>query len=408
MSTTLARELLSEPSDRLHDPRRPPVPLSSQLEAVVTDDIEQIPPAMWDALLDGDDLQASHRFVQICQRSGVEDAKYRHILLSRGGRTVATASLASIHVRLELLAGSGLRRPVTAARRLFPGLLRVRVVLGGLPVSFGQSCLRIAPGEDPSPLLARFAAEADAFAQSEGASFICFKEMSSSEAEVTDGLCDLGYFRVPSLPSCHLELPFDDMKSFSDAMRSGYRRQFRHTRREQQDNHLTVRHIDDWETHEDTLFELYEQVMDRAEYQMERLNSAFFRELRLAFGDQVRLLTVESSGGDVLAFALMLHGKERSTFLIAGIRYEAPGALAAYRSVVTETIADAVRHGASGLEMGQTSYGIKTRLGAQPTARHLYVQHRGPLLHRLLRALGGVLFPDHVVPPRRVFRKAEL
>lgn len=110
----------------------------------------------------------------------------------------------------------------------------------------------------------------------------------------------------------------------------------------------------------------------------------------------------------MLAFALMLHGKERSTFLIAGIRYEAPGALAAYRSVVTETIADAVRHGASGLEMGQTSYGIKTRLGAQPTARHLYLRHRGPLLHRLLRALGGVLFPDHVVPPRRVFRKAEL
>jgi hypothetical protein len=403
----MAGEPLGESGDHVHDLRRCSALVTGPLEAIVTDDIDQIPPAMWDALLDDDDLQASHRFVRSCQRSGVEEAEYRHILLSRGGRTVATATLARMDVRVELLAGPGLQRPVTAARRLFPRLLRVPVILGGLPVSFGQSCLRVAPGEDASPLLARFADEADRFAESAGAGFICFKEMSSKEAEVADGLGDLGYFRVPSLPSCHLELPFCDMKGFGDAMRSGYRRQLRHTERELQDSHLTVRVIDDWESLEGTLFELYEQVMDRAEYQLERLNAAFFRELRMAFGDQARVLTVESEGGDVLAFALMLHGEQRSTFLIAGIRYEAPGALAAYRSVVTETIADALKHGASALEMGQTSYGIKTRLGAQPTVRHLYLRHRGPLVHRLMRGLGGVLFPDHVVPPRRVFRRAE-
>jgi len=375
---------------------------------MVTDDIDQISPHMWDALLDHEDLQASHRFVRVCQRSGVEDAKYRHILLSRGGRTVGTATLVSLHVRLELLAGPGLRRPVTVARELFPGVLRLPVILGGLPVSFGQSCLRVASGEDPSPVLARFTAEAERFAHSTGASAICFKEMSASETQVADGLCDLGYFRVPSLPSCHLELPFDDMKDFSDAMRSGYRRQLRQTQREQEENHLTIRRVDNWEGLEDTLFELYEQVMDRAEYQMERLNRAFFRELRLAFGDQVRVVTVEREGVDVLAYALMLHAKQRSTFLIAGIRYRAQGALAAYRTVVTETVADALRHGAPALEMGQTSYGIKTRLGAQPTARYLYIRHRSPLLHRLLRTSRGMLFPARVIPPRRVFRRTEI
>lgn len=403
----MEREPLGEPRDRDPDRRRRAAPVSGRIEAIVTDDIDQIPPAMWDALLDDDDLQASHSFVRVCQRSGVEDAEYRHILLARDGQTMAIATLARMDVRVELLAGPELRRPVIAARRLFPRLLRVPVILGGLPVSFGQSCLRVAPGEDASPLLARVADEADRFAESVGAGFICFKEMSSTEALVADGLGDLGYFRVPSLPSCHLELPFEDMKGFSDAMRSGYRRQLRHTERERQGNHLTVRRIDDWDSLESTLFELYEQVMDRAEYQMERLNAAFFRELRIAFGDQSRVLTVENEGGDVLAFALMLHGKLRSTFLVAGIRYPAPGALAAYRSVVTETVADALRHGASALEMGQTSYGIKTRLGAPPTARHLYIRHRNPLVHRLVRASGGMLFPNRVIPPRRVFRKAE-
>lgn len=120
------------------------------------------------------------------------------------------------------------------------------------------------------------------------------------------------------------------------------------------------------------------------------------------------MVTAEREGVDVLAYALMLHGKQRSTFFIAGIRYRAQGALAAYRTVVTETVADALKHGASALEMGQTSYGIKTRLGAQPTARYLYIRHRSPLLHRLLRTSRGMLFPTRVIPPRRVFRRTEI
>ena len=380
-------------------------PTRSELEMFVTNDIDQITPEMWNAHLDRDDIQASHRFVRVCQRSGVEDAKYRHILLTRGGRTIGTATLVSIDVRLELLAGPAVRRPVSAARAFFPYLLRVPVLLGGLPVSFGQSCLRIAPGEDRSPLLSHFAEEAERFAKSRGANLICFKEMSSEEARVADGLRDLGYFRVPSLPSCHLELPFDDMKEFSDAMRAGYRRQLQQTKRECEDNRLTVRRVDDWEALQHTLFELYERVMDRAEYQMERLNYAFFEELRLAFGRQVRVITVEREGEGVLAYAIMLHGTRRSTFLIAGIRYSAPGALAAYRRAVTETIADALSHGSRTLEMGQTSYSTKTRLGAKDSARHLYLRHRSPVLHALLRSLGGVLFPNRVIPPRRVFRE---
>lgn len=383
-------------------------PVSNELEMFVTDDIDQISPDMWDALLDPEDLQASHRFVRVCQRSGVEDAKYRHILLSKGGRTVGIATLVSLEVRLELLAGPGVQRLVTMARKLFPTLLRIPVILGGLPVSFGQSCLRVAPGEDPSPLLARVAAEAESFARSSGANLICFKEMSSAEARFADGLCDVGYFRVPSLPSCRLELPFDDMTDFDSAMRSGYRRQLHQTQRECEDNQLRVCCVDEWEGLEDVLFELYERVMDRAEYQMERLTPAFFRELRLAFERQVRVVTVEREGGEVLAYALMLHGKQRSTFLIAGIRYSARAGLAAYRTVVTETVASTLRHGACALEMGQTSYDIKTRLGAQPTARYLYLQHRSPLIHGLLRSVRGVLFPRRVIPPRRVFRRADI
>jgi hypothetical protein len=386
--------------------RPKPVPVSNELAMTVTDDIDRISPRMWDAHLDPNDLQASHRFVRVCQRSGVEDATYRHVLITRDGHTVATASLTCLHVRLELLAGPAVRRLVAASRRLHPSLLRIPMVLGGLPVSFGQSCLRVAPGEDPAPLLARIDAEAERFAASQGAGLICFKEMSSAEARVADGLCRVGYFRAPSLPSCRLDLPFDDLQELLDAMRSGYRRQLHQTERVCEEKDLTVRRVDDWEGLESTLFELYERVMDRAEYQMERLNREFFRELRIAFGDRARVITVEREGGEMLAYAIMLHGVQHSTFLIAGIRYSRPEALLAYRRVVKETVVDALRQGADRLEMGQTSYGTKTRLGAKSNPRYLYFRHRHPLFHRLLRSVRGVLFPDRTIAPRRVFREA--
>ena len=379
---------------------------SVELEMNVVDDIDQISQRTWDAHLDPEDLQASHRFVRVCQRSGVEEAKYRHLVITRDRRTVATASLSCLDVRLDLLAGPAVRRLVAASRGLRPNLLRIPIVLGGLPVSFGQSSLRLAPGEDPAPLLLLIDAEAEQFAASQGAGLICFKEMSSTEARVADGLCRLGYFRVPSLPSCGLDLPFDDMQELLDAMRSGYRRQIHQTERGCEEEGLTIRRIDDWAALESTLFELYERVMDRAEYQMERLNREFFRELRIAFADQARIITVEREGGEILAYAIMLHGVRRSTFLIAGIRYSRPEALLAYRAVVKETVVDALQRGADTLEMGQTSYGTKTRLGAKSYSRYLYLRHRHPLFQLLLRSAKDVFFPDRTITPRHVFRDA--
>ena len=387
------------------EPHPNPAATEDELEIRVTGEIDDISPQQWDAHLDPDDLQASHRFVRACQRAGVEDAKYRHILIARGGRTVATASLSCLQVRLDLLAGPLVRRLVAAALVLSPDLLRIPLVLGGLPVSFGQSCLRFATGEDPATFLMNFDAEAERFAAREGAGLICFKEMSSAEALIADGLLGLGYFRVPSLPSCQLDLPFKDMQALTDAMRAGYRRQLHHTERECEERDLVVHRFNDWEALETTLFGLYERVMDRAEYQMERLNPQFFRELRLAFGAQARVITVEREGGEVLAYATMLHGARRSTFLIAGINYSDPDGLPAYRRVVMETVADALRAGATTLEMGQTSYGTKTRLGATTTARYLYFRHRHPIFHRLLRSFRGTLFPDRAIAAHHVFRE---
>jgi hypothetical protein len=65
-----------------------------------------------------------------------------------------------------------------------------------------------------------------------------------------------------------------------------------------------------------------------------------------------------------------------------------------------------MRHGVTELDLGQTSYALKGRLGAALSGRWLFLKDRGVLRHALLRAGSGLLFPAVRVTPRRVFRSA--
>ena len=112
--------------------------------------IDEIDPALWDQPLGADDLQASHRFVSACQRSGVEDATYRHVLVLRGGRAVGTASLFRMEVSLDLLGGAAIRHTARVVRKVWRPFLRLPVMFCGLPVSFGASCIRAADRATPA------------------------------------------------------------------------------------------------------------------------------------------------------------------------------------------------------------------------------------------------------------------
>lgn len=367
----------------------------------VAERIEAFPAADWDALATGpDDLQATHAFARAVQDARVEDAAFRFVLLREAGRPVAAAAFSRMSVRLELLSPNGLRGVVGRARQACPGLLRVPVLLGGLPVSFGQSALRIAPGTDAAAVVATLARVADDLADRLDAPLVCFKEFTDAEAGAADALGGHGYVRLPSLPGCALALRWPSFDAYLGAMRAPYRRQLRADLDARAAGGLTVRRVTAG-ADVSTLFRLYESVMDRAPYQLERLNRPFFEALGPALG--ARALVLEHDGRAVAA-AVLLVGPREATFLLAGLDYDTPPALRVYPNLVAEVVREAVASGARRLELGQTSYPLKTRLGGRPSARWLYLRARRPWAHRLLRAAGPALFPAVDVPRRRVFR----
>lgn len=366
-------------------------------------DIADVDPDEWDSLSPPGDLQATHRFIRTCQESRVEDARYRHLMVYRGGELQAVATLSVLRVSLELLAANPARVLVARIRRLHRSFLRLRLVLCGLPVSFNRSCIRFRPGVEVGPLVQAVAAEAEALAAEEDAPVVCFKEHTAAEAEELQPLLLRGYFRAPSLPSCQLDLRWRSFDELVADMRAGYRRLLQASLTRGERTGLQVRVVDDLRCHCRRIFPLYEQVMDRAEFQLERLPAAFFDRLAENLSGETRVILAEH-GERLLAAAVLLVSEEETTFLLAGIDYAANRRHHAYFNLVAEVVAEAVRAGAPRLEMGQTSYELKGRMGARLTERYLFLKHRSAVWHRLLRTTSRWLFPVMTPTRRRVFK----
>jgi hypothetical protein len=349
-----------------------------------------------------DDLQAHHRFVKVCQDSNAGDARLHHVVMERNGRPVCTASLSMMRVKIDLLAGPRFRGVVHRVRRFRPRFLELPLLIAGLPVSFGQSCLRIDRSVRPAELLPLLTEVIESVAAESGASLIVAKEFSPFECADLDGLEALGYSPAASLPGCTLPVRWANFDHYLAEMRAGYRRQVKATLDQRDRRGLEIRVSAGLDGRCQEIHRLYDQVMDHAEFQLERLEPAFFECLSDVFGPDVRCITVEKEGR-VLSAAVMLVGPRVAHFLIAGIDYKLNRTEGAYLNLVTEVVREAIRSKVGFIEMGQTSYEIKQRLGAMTVPRYIYLRHRDPRWHRVLSRSASRLFPERNPAPRRVF-----
>jgi hypothetical protein len=364
--------------------------------------IDEIAPTEWDSLLNPDDLQMSYRFVRLCQQSRVENADYWHLLVHERERLCAVASLSRMAVRLDLLSTGLTRTLIQAIRRVRPGFLEVPVLFCGLPVSFGQPCVKLAPWADTGAVWRAIGGVMEDLAEATATPLLCLKEFDPDAAARVEPACGHGFFRALSLPSCSLPMRWDSFSAYVRAMTAGYRRQVRATLRAREAGSLHVRRLDRFSECGGTIFSLYEHVIERAPFRLEKLNRAFIDRLDTELGPQSRAILIEHAGR-CLAAAVLLFTPNVATFLLAGLDYVAPREWQVYPNLVLEVVAEAIRAGASRLEMGQTSYALKSRLGAVEVPRYLYLRYRHPVGHALLRRSAGLLFPKQEYPRRRVF-----
>lgn len=375
------------------------------IEVRVYRDIKNVDAAEWDRILDPDELQQSHRFIRLTQDSEIEQAEYWHLMFYADGELCGIATLTRLRLCLDLLASGFVQLMAKSVRKCWNNFLRCPVLFCGLPVSFGQSCLKIAPWADRSAVFTRLAETMYRIAHETDTKLICLKEFTTNEAARLKPLEDMGFISAPSLPSCTLPIVWDSVSAYLRSMTSGYRRQVRATLRSRNDAGLTVHVSPCFSPATDEIHNLYLRVIQRARYRMETLPREFFDRLDADLGDQSTAILCKRQNR-LLGAAILLHTPNVTTFLLTGLDDEADRKWQVYPNLVWEIVSQAIQSGAARLEMGQTSTALKSRFGAVESPRCLYLKHRRRGGHSFLRRMSGSLFPIHDFPKRRVFHSS--
>jgi len=278
----------------------------------------------------------------------------------------------------------------------------------GLPVSVGQSHLRIRPDADLGEVCDTLDMVLRKLAAEHRAALVVLKEFDAEESERLEGLRRHGYLRADSLPMNHFEPAFHSFDEFYAALRSRYRESVRYSLRKFEKAGFRVVRVTGREgadrLYTDQVHRLYEAVLDHAKAKLERLPGEFFRELARQMPDEA-VFTFFYREERAVGFICSLIAGSVFEGLVLGMDYEVNREADMYFNLVMKDLALALQQDVVRINIGQNSDTFKARIGCCQRPRYVYVKGRG-VLRRILPLFSGMFFPAvELLPPKSVFRK---
>src|SRR5580704_2155204 len=179
-------------------------PSTTRLEYTVSvyDTIRDVDPDEWNRVREPhSDPFMDPGFVAAVENSLGNTCRFRQLLVrDEQGQPVAAACLCYFPVDAAVLASGFARRIANVINGVAPFLLRVPLLLVGLPVSCGASHLRFAPEADREAVLRLIDEQARLFPRETKAKCIVFKAFEAHECHDLQSLAPLGYRQADSLP----------------------------------------------------------------------------------------------------------------------------------------------------------------------------------------------------------------
>lgn len=377
------------------------------MRAETYDTVDKVPDPIWDAVA-SPDFFFTRAFTEAMERSGVEDARYRYVVLFEDDELVGLATLSRFLLKLDLLTGD---KWVKRARRVIPRMFELPIVACGVPASLGQFNLHVVRPELQEAAIRCVHETMEAWAQEERCTLLVWKEWSEDQG-VRKPLRDLGYVAAASLPDHSLpDLP-GTVEDYVGSMRSSYRRKYKDAlalmegegpvwtsgKLRFEDGPFTVEVADEF-------YAGYMKLMDRAKVRLETYTLEFFRGLATSALDTRALRLTNEENGESLIALMIAQGDVLAFALVAKDHADYEDAL--YAILLRSLALYAIKGGFREVRMGQTSSYSKMSMGAQPKRLDAYIKVRGKLRHKAFERFSSVLFPEEPTPDLSVFKDAE-
>ncbi|HEV8004350.1 MAG TPA: GNAT family N-acetyltransferase [Planctomycetaceae bacterium] len=376
-------------------------PSTTRLEYTVSvyDTIRDVDPDEWNRVRDPHaDPFMDPGFVAAVENSLGNTCRFRPLLVrDEQGQPVAAACLCYFPVDAAVLANGFARRIANVINGVAPFLLRVPLLLVGLPVSCGASHLRFAPEADREAVLRLIDEQARLFARETKAKCIVFKEFESHECHDLQPLAALGYRQADSLPMNCVPAKHASFDKYLASIPSAKRRTIRKSREKFANSGLRVVHLRGGDgadqVYTEEVHKLYDGVLDRAKVRFERLPAEFFREIARQMPEN-SLFTYIFQGERVVAFAATVLVDEVFDQMFVGYDYELNPKCDLYFNLFFEAVSAAFQRGPRRIYVGQTSDEFKhQKLSSYQVPLSIYVKGTHPLVNTLIKQAFGLFFP---------------
>lgn len=352
----------------------------------------------WDTCLRGDHLALTHRFLSCARHLQMEGFEMMPLVLTgEHGIAIGVASCFQSHADAADLGGPGLRRAVTAVRRVLPGFLRYRVIEIGLPAGVGFPA-RVPDSKAFGIVIASVMEQASKMRNT----LVLVRDVDPETAPDSEAeLRRKGFMSLPMPATMLVPLPLGSFEDYKQGMRAKYRALMK--ARLKKTEALSCEVVNDFSALVPELIELWRNLYGRAaRYHRLVVTPQFLTSVSKL--DESRALLLRRKDGSIAAFGLMYLDGETLRGTVGGFTKEAAVDEGVYFRMLYETVRFAADNGFRAAALGQSTAGPKMSIGAVPIPLTAWIWRPSRIGRWILsRLIGTLMRPEPPPPPRNVF-----
>jgi len=344
------------------------------MRAIVAHSIGDFAREEWDRLFPGELEDWS--YYRAVERSRLAGFEWLYFAVRGNGKLLAAVPAFVTDYRLDTTLTGPLRRVTGAIARVFPRLLRQRLLSLGSPI--GEFChLGFAAGVDragQARLLDILFSKAEKYARRSGISMLAAKDAAMAQDDLWAAAATAhGLRRQPSLPTALLDIRFDSLDGYLATLSHATRKDLR--RKLKASAAIRVEWRDNIDDIIDEVMRLYRATLAHAALTFEELTPEFFTGVLRELAPRSRCATYWLDGR-LVAFNLVLHDGEVLLDKFLGMDYAFARRYNLYYLTWLNNVAYCIEHGLKRYQSGQGLHREKLRLGSRLSANWLWYRHR--------------------------------
>jgi len=356
----------------------------------------------WDRFVPRDVPHLRAGFLRAIERGEMLEAPC-YLLAWQEDRLLAVAFAYSVQLDTTMSASPRARKWIRRVRTVFPRFLWRRMRICGPPVSNGECGFYFDAQLPPAGRRQVLRAIMSEVIASAGRKQMVFVKEFTDEAkeEYASELDALGFFSVDPGPATSMALKWDSFDDYLSALKKRYRRRIRTDLKA--GSELEIQLVDSFAELAPTASALYNQVVARATYNLEKATEGFFAAV--SDFDQASLVVArDRETSEVAGVNLLLFGDTCMHNLYIGFDGEQNERCNTYFNLVENSLRFAIERKFQICYFGPASYEFKTRLGATTFPLTAYMLHPVRFVHRMLQSSRDKLWPKEEIPSHDVFQ----